>query len=152
MPFLIVLVGLILIVTAIRGTTSDFASDLSQDISSGFVKWLAAIVVIGALGYVPAFKTPSRYLLGLVALVIFLTSGSGFLAKFVQQIESPPTPKQATPAGGSAQLPALPISNSSSSSSSGSGSAFDSFGQGAGFTSGLSGGSILDYATLLGAL
>lgn len=130
MPFLIIIVGLILIVTAVRGTTGDLASNLSQDISSGFVRWLAAIVVIGAIGYVPALERPSRYLLALVAIVIMLTSGKGFLDQFVQQIENPPQPKAAQPAGGSTQLPAFPIGFGSSSGSSLS-NAFGAFNQGA---------------------
>jgi hypothetical protein len=101
MPLLFLLVGLILVVTAIRGTTGDFASHLSQDVDSGFVKWLAAIVVVGLIGYIPGLKEPSRYLMALVAVVIFLTSGSGFLDQFAQQIENPPAPTQGQQAGAS---------------------------------------------------
>lgn len=133
MPLLIVIVGLILIVSAIRGTTGDLATNLATDVTGGFVKWLAAIIAIGALGYVPVFKEPSRYLLALVAVVIFLTTGKGFLSQFVQQIENPPSPKQAQPAGGSSQLPAFPVSSGSGSSSgsSGGGSLFGNLEQGA---------------------
>lgn len=96
-------------VTVIRGTVGDFASQLSQDVSGGYLKWLAAILVIGALGYVDTLKEPSRYLLGLVALVILLTNGAGFVSMFAQQIQNPGQATAATPAGGNANLPAIPI-------------------------------------------
>lgn len=152
MPFLIVIVGLILIVSAIRGTTGDLATDLATDVSGGFLKWLAAVIAIGALGYVPGLKEPSRYLLALVALVILLTTGKGFLSQFVQQIENPPKAKSAQPAGGSSQLPAIPVSSSSNSSSSGGGSMLGDIGGGAGLLSGVGGGNVLDYAALAGFL
>lgn len=113
MPLLFLVAGLILIVTAIRGTTSSFASRLSGDVSSaGFLKWLAAILVIGALGYAPPLKEPSRYLLALVALVILLTNGAGFISQFVQQLENPGTATPPAPAGGNPNLPAIPVQTS----------------------------------------
>jgi hypothetical protein len=116
MPVLFLIAGLILIVTAIRGTTGDFARRFAGDVSGGFLKWLAAIVVIGAMGYVPALKEPSRYLLGLVAVVIILTKGGGFISAFVEQIENPGTATTAAPAGGNANLPALPVQTSGGNS------------------------------------
>lgn len=109
MPLLFLIAGLILIVTVVRGTTGDFASTLADDVTSGYLKWLAAILAIGLLGYIPALEKPSRYLLGLVALVILLTNGSGFIQMFVQQIENPGTATATTPAGGNANLPAIPV-------------------------------------------
>ncbi|MDE2104808.1 MAG: hypothetical protein KGL39_46655 [Patescibacteria group bacterium] len=147
MPILIVIVGLILIVSAIRGTTGDLATNLSADITGGFVKWLAAIIAIGALGYVPALKEPSRYLIALVAVVVFLTTGKGFLSQFVQQIENPPQPKAAQPVGGSNQLPAFPVGGGGSGSGSGSG------GGGSSLFGNLEGGALqLGGSALLGGL
>lgn len=109
MPLLLVLIGAVLIVTAIRGTTASLATHLGADLTSGFVKWLAALVLIGGIGYVPALRTPARYLLALVIVVILLKDGTGLLQSFVTQLESAPTPTPAQPAGGNAQLPAIPI-------------------------------------------
>jgi hypothetical protein len=109
MPVLFLVAGLLLIVTAIRGTTGDFASRLQSDVSGGFLKWVAAIVVVGAIGYAPGLKEPSRYLLALVAIVILLSNGSGFISKFAQQIQNPGTATTAAPAGGNANLPAIPV-------------------------------------------
>lgn len=109
MPLLFLIIGLVLIDTVVHGTTFALARQLSTDINGGFLKWLAAIVVIGALGYAEPLKEPSRYLLALVFLVIMLTQGTGFISMFIQQIENPgqqPTPQ---PAGGNANLPGVPV-------------------------------------------
>jgi hypothetical protein len=73
MPFAALLIGAILIVVAFNNSYSSLVSELEADIP-GFFKWAAAIAAILALGYIPGFRTPSRYLLGLVALVILLTN------------------------------------------------------------------------------
>lgn len=122
MPLLLVLIGAVLIVTAIRGTTASLATHLGADLTSGFVKWLAALVLIGGIGYVPALRTPARYLLALVIVVILLKDGTGLLQSFVTQLESAPTPTPAQPAGGNAQLPAIPIDVNILGGSGGSGS------------------------------
>lgn len=109
MPLLLLIVGLILIVTGIRGTTGSLAGHLKDDISAGFIKWLAAILVIGALGFIPQFQKPSRLLLALVVIVVMLKNGSGFIDQFVRQIEAAPQPSPAQPAGGNANLPAIPL-------------------------------------------
>jgi hypothetical protein len=82
-PFVLVLVGLVLIVTAIRGTQGSLWNLIYGDITGqaggnkGFVVWLAAIAAIGAVGYYPPLRTPSRLLLGLVVLGIFISNVGG---------------------------------------------------------------------------
>lgn len=134
MPLLFLVIGLILIVTVVRGTLGDFAANLKSDLTGGFLKWVAAIIVIGALGYAAPLKEPSRYLLALVALVIMLTNGTGFISKFAQQISNPGTSPAPAPAGGNANLPSIPVSSGSGSSSSSGG------GSGGGLLGGLMGG------------
>jgi flagellar biosynthesis component FlhA len=71
MPFIAVLIGAILIVVGFQGTQSQLAQALETDIP-GFFKWGIAVVVILGLGYVPGLTTISRWLLGLVVLVVVL--------------------------------------------------------------------------------
>ena len=109
MPIFFLVIGLLLIVTVVRGTTIGFAKRLGQDISGGYLKWLAAIIVIGAVGFVPSMKSPSRYLLALIAVVVMLRSGSGFIAKLAEQISNPGVASSAQQPGGNANLPAIPV-------------------------------------------
>lgn len=72
MPFIAIIIGAIIIIAAFQGTHTALAQNLEKDIP-GFFKWAAAIAVILGIGYIPGLKTPTRWLLGLVALVVLLT-------------------------------------------------------------------------------
>ena len=71
MPVVALIIGVILVVVAFHNTFGQLASELESDIP-GYFKWAIAIVAIVALGYVPALRSPSRWLLGLVLFVILL--------------------------------------------------------------------------------
>jgi hypothetical protein len=71
MPFLILFIGILLVIVAIQGTQAQLVADLEQDLP-GFFKWAVAIAAILGLGYIPGLQKPSRYLLALVVVVIFL--------------------------------------------------------------------------------
>ena len=48
--------------------------------SDPFWKWAGALIIIGAIGYVPALEPPATAMLFLVVLVIVLSHSSGFTA------------------------------------------------------------------------
>jgi hypothetical protein len=72
MPFIALIIGGIMIVAAFQGTHAQLAAALEKDLP-GFFKWAAAIAAIMGLGYIPGMERPSRWLLGLVVLVVVLT-------------------------------------------------------------------------------
>lgn len=99
MPFVFIVVGIGLIVVAIRGTHAA-AFDLLRSEFSGpnsFVTWALAIFILGGLGYVPVIRPITRALLLLVLLVIFLKNGSGLFARFNDQIRNPSASIPSTP-------------------------------------------------------
>lgn len=74
-----ILIGIIVLVVAIRNSYASLWQALDQDLfNGGFVGWIIAIAVVAAAGYVPAIRTPARYFLGLMVLVFMFTKGSGF--------------------------------------------------------------------------
>jgi hypothetical protein len=81
MPVAILILGALLVIVAFNNSFSALATELEQDIP-GYFKWAAAIAAILALGYIPGMRTPSRYLLGLVLLVILLTNYQQIYAGF----------------------------------------------------------------------
>jgi hypothetical protein len=81
MPFAILILGAILVITAFNNSFGTLASELEGDIP-GYFKWAAAIAAILGIGYVPGLRTPSRYLLGLVLLVVLLKNYSGIFSGF----------------------------------------------------------------------
>jgi hypothetical protein len=79
MPIALILIGALLIVVAFNNTMGQLVTELENDIPGYFV-WAIAIGVILGLGYVPGMKQPSRWLLGLVVLVILLTNYKALLS------------------------------------------------------------------------
>lgn len=105
MPFALIIIGVVLLVTSIRNTYGattpqggpGLGTLLQADFTgpNNFVFWVVAILAIGALGYVPKLKGLSTAFLGLVIVVLFLTkgnpstgSGGGFFAQFSQGLSS----------------------------------------------------------------
>ena len=95
MPLFLAAVAAILAISAIRGTLTTSGSTpglftlIIGDFTgqNNFLIWLAAIVGIGAIGYIKPIKPVANAFLGLVILVLFL-SHKGFFAQFVSAAES----------------------------------------------------------------
>jgi hypothetical protein len=95
MPFAFALTGLVLLIAGVRGTSADLLRLLKDDLigENNFIYWILAIGVLGALGYVDAFRPLSRALLLLVLAVLILSeekqSGSGgFFVKFTEAVDT----------------------------------------------------------------
>jgi hypothetical protein len=101
MPFAALLIGAILVVVAFNNSFSALATELETDIPPYF-KWAAAIAAILGLGYIPGLRTPSRYLLALVLLVVVLKNATQIIAGFKNFLTSGGT---ATTAGAGAANP-----------------------------------------------
>jgi hypothetical protein len=109
MPAVLIVIGIVLAVVAVRNTQGDLATALETDIP-GFFKWGLAIGVVGGAGYVPGLQTISRWLLALILLVIVLTNYTKFFAGFTNLVQSPPTggTAAATPSAAYAANPSNP--------------------------------------------
>lgn len=100
MAFGFLLIALVLIVTAFLNTQGLLGSQLASD-GPGYLKWAAAIIAIGLIGYIPGFSTASKLFLALVLLVI-LISNKGVFSNLQSAIENPqsgltpPTPPTVT--------------------------------------------------------
>lgn len=81
MPLAIILVGAVVLVSALRNTQGDLAAALAADMP-GFATWFAAVLSIGAVGWIPGMQTFSRWLLILVLLVLVLRNYSRIFAGF----------------------------------------------------------------------
>jgi hypothetical protein len=90
MPFLVLLIGAILIIAAWRDTYGDLFTALQTDVP-GFFKWALAVVAIGALGYAPGLKPISRMLLALVIVVLVVKNYEKLFAGFSSLASTTPT-------------------------------------------------------------
>jgi hypothetical protein len=97
MPFALLIFGAVLLISAARGTTTQGPNGgpglftlLEGDFTgqNNFIYWFLAILVIGAVGYIPKLKPVSVAFLTLVIMVLFLKKGnpSGAGGGFFSQI------------------------------------------------------------------
>lgn len=96
MPFLFIVAGLVMIISAVKGTQNDLLTLLKADVTgkNNFVYWMLAILGIGAVGYVRELKPLATSLLVLVVIVLFLDS-KGVFTEFVSAINSTQTAQPA---------------------------------------------------------
>jgi hypothetical protein len=97
MPFALLIIGAVLIITAFRGTYADLGAQLKSDftgsgVTTGFLIWVAAIIAVGALGFAPVLRTPARMLLALIILAMVLTNqkNGNFFGKLTQALKTAP--------------------------------------------------------------
>lgn len=100
MPFALVIIGLIMIVSGARNTHAALGRELQNDFTGpgNFITWVVAFGVVGSLGYIQALEKPSRYFMALI-LISMMLSNEGFFAKFGAALASGPvSPVQDAPA------------------------------------------------------
>jgi hypothetical protein len=107
MPFVLVLVGLLLVMTGYQGTYRQFGTMVAGEFTAkpSFLYFVAGIGAVGAIGYADALKTFSRLFLTLI-LIGIVVSNKGFFANLKAALAKGPVQPNAVPAS----------SNSSSSS------------------------------------
>lgn len=116
MPFALLILGILLLVAGARNTQDILFALFKGDFGGqdNFIFWFLAIVLIGAVGYVPKLKPVSTAFLGLVIVVLFLKKGStggtggGFFAQFTQAIggtQNAATSSASTPSSTPSPLP-----------------------------------------------
>lgn len=87
MPYALILIGAIMLVAGIRNTHGDLWELVKGDFRGGFLMWVAAIAVVGGIGYVPKLKPLSVSFMTLLLLVLLL-SNSGVFARLQSFIQS----------------------------------------------------------------
>jgi hypothetical protein len=73
MGLIALLIGIVIIVAAVRNSQGALFTALETDVPK-FVVWAAAIIAVGTIGAVPGLKPASRYLLALVVVVIIVNN------------------------------------------------------------------------------
>lgn len=100
MPFALLIIGVWLLIAGIRNTAGPvsqqgtlfnlFHGDFTG--SDNFAYWFVAIVLIGAIGYIPRLRSVSVAFLTLVLVVLFLKKGNssgvggGFFNQFLSAL------------------------------------------------------------------
>lgn len=93
MAFILLIVGIFLVVTAVRDTYTQLFQVVAGDFSlnqagGGFVYWVVALFLVGAVGYVKALKPISDGLLLLIIIALLLTKGNPQKGNFFGNLTS----------------------------------------------------------------
>lgn len=80
MPFVLFIMGLVLIVTAFQNTYKQFGALVAGDFTgkNNFIYWFLAIAVVGAIGYIKPLEPFSRGFMVLIVLSIVLSNQKNF--------------------------------------------------------------------------
>ena len=108
MPYALILIGIVLLTSAIKGDLATLGALLKRDLFSptdNFLYWVVAIFILGAIGYVKSLRAFSDAFL-LLVIVVFVVANKGFFGQFT-------TALAAIKAG---NCPTTPASTSSTSS------------------------------------
>lgn len=91
MPFALVFIGLIMIVTGAKGTHKALGQQLTADFTGpgNFFYWITAVGVLGAIGSIPGFKPFSRMFMTLVIVAMVIANG-GVFNKFMSALKTGP--------------------------------------------------------------
>lgn len=89
MPFALLIVGVVLLVSSVRNTQDDLYALVKGDFTgpNNYLYWMVSILLIGAVGYIPTLKPLSRIFLVLVIVVLFVRKG-GVGTNILQQFNA----------------------------------------------------------------
>ena len=91
MPFVFLIIGVLFLIVAVRGTQGDLYALLKGEFvgKDSFLVWGSSLLILGALGYVPVIQKPARAMALLVILVLILKDQGGFFTKFNTALRNP---------------------------------------------------------------
>lgn len=98
MPYALILIGTMMVVTGVQNTYAAFGAQLQTD-GVAFLKWGIAIGGVGAMGYVPDLQGLSRAMLALILIAMILANsktGAGFFGNLTNAINKGPTTTSGT--------------------------------------------------------
>jgi len=101
MPFALVFIGLLMVVSGLRDTHAELGSELVTDIGGkgGFGTRLLAIGAVGSIGYIgPEWRRLSVYFMVLVVLALLFSADKGFFEQLTKARQAGPTAVKSTPA------------------------------------------------------
>lgn len=126
MPLVLLAVGAALLIAAIRGTLQGTAQNpglldllFADFVGPGnFFAWVAAIGIVGAIGYVKPLRGVSDAFIVLIIIVFVLAAnkaGKDFFSSFNAQLVTGTQQATATPSNSAGQQPAFQFNNYSGS-------------------------------------
>lgn len=105
MGIVFLFIGIAAIAIGVRGQAPAAGKLLASEFTgpASFMEWLAAILILGVIGFYKPVRPAANAMLGLVILAIFLRKGVGFfdqINKALTSATASPRPSQAAAPGG----------------------------------------------------
>jgi len=96
MPFALVTVGLILVITGVKNTYVAFGTQVKADFTGpgNFLYWIAAIGIVGSVGYIDRLRGFANAFMALIIIAMVLKNG-GVFNQFKAALASGPVAPQA---------------------------------------------------------
>lgn len=90
MPFVLLAIGIIVFVSGVQGTQSDLWQLVKGDFTgkNSFLVWIAAIAIVGGLGYIKGLRPLSVAFMTLLLVVLFLAN-RGVIAQLQAFVTNP---------------------------------------------------------------
>lgn len=100
MPFALLLIGLVLVITSAQDTYVALGRQVRKDFTGNgsFLWWMIAIVMVGAIGYIEKLRGFATAFMALILIVLVLKNKGAFTG-FVSALKKGPI----APAGGTAE-------------------------------------------------
>ena len=91
MPFALVTVGLILVITGVRDTYAALGSQVKSDFTGqgNFMYWIAALGIVGSVGYIDRLRGFANMFMALIIIAMVLKNG-GVFAQFKSALANGP--------------------------------------------------------------
>ena len=104
MPFVFIILGLLLLIVAIKGTQAQLVILLKSEFTGpgSFVPFAAAIIILGAVGYIKPVKPVADGMIGLVILAMILGNKGGFFSSLNKGLANPVAPAPVSSGGAGA--------------------------------------------------
>lgn len=101
MPFALLALGILFLVVSIQGTQAGLFSLLKSEFvgTNSFIPWIAAILILGLLGYIKPIRPITHAFIALIFIVLVLANGTGFFSRFNSAIKNPVSPPQGNISG-----------------------------------------------------
>lgn len=100
MALALLTIGILMVIVGFQDTYKAFGQQLGKDFTGNqsFLIWIAAIMIVGSIGYVKQLQGFSRAFMGLIVLAIFLSNSKGqdLFASFASQLKSGAVPTNNT--------------------------------------------------------
>ena len=113
MPFVLIALGILFLVVSIQGTQGDLFALLKSEFvgTNSFLPWVAALLILGLLGYIRPIRPITHAFMLLIVLVLILANGGKVFSQFNTAIRSPTAPSGGTTSGVTPPTPYITGSN-----------------------------------------